>query len=238
MTKRNWSVCRVTWLIGMGATMAGCSDYGADEAETLTERGVDVEAGRHRVLALAATAEPPAQCQGQKLESAFRRGWERGKRRVAVVWGEFGECDQVDEFVERVIERVQDLLPERESDRARKRCRYAGVVAGVFDELDVIQQECVEHCFLNGDVVGAIEGKSYCDLVLDAAGEIDPVPWIRAPVGTCGLAFEVGCDARFLTTTRAYSSDLGACLPYTTEPYFEIWDASRLQSCDYDQQDE
>ena len=140
--------------------------------------------------------------------------------------------------MERVIERIQDLGPEKEKDKARKRCRYVGMLEGVFAELDIVQQECVSECFLDGDVVGAIKAKTYCDLVIDAAGELDPVPWIRTPVGTCGLAFEVGCDARFLATTRVYSNDSGECLPYTAKPYFGIWDASRLQSCDYEQEGE
>lgn len=237
MMRRSCLANHVGCMLLIGTISVGCDPSGNVDLPP-KPLGIGGGAERRGLVAVAegAAAEPPTQCKDEKLEKAFHRGWEAGKRRVAQVWSDFGECGQVDEFVERVIERIQDLVPDREKDKARKRCRYVGMLEGVLDELDVIQQGCVTECFLDGDVVGAIEAKTYCDLIIEAAGELDPAAWIRMPVGTCGVAFEVGCDAQFLATTRAYQNEFGACLPYTTEPYFEIWDVSRLQSCDYQQQ--
>lgn len=188
-------------------------------------------------VATLGEATPPEQCSAVKLHKAFLRGWHRGRQRVAALWDNYGACDRVDEFVDQLILGVQELLPDKEPDKVRKRCRYVGMIEGVFAELDAIQQGCVTECFTCGDVVGPIEAKAYCDLVIDAQGELEPVPWIRMPVGTCGFSFEIGCDAQFLATSRIYSNESGTCLPYTIAPYYDIWDASRLKSCDYDQQE-
>ncbi len=176
---------------------------------------------------------PPALCSDAALEKAFRRGEAVGKLFVQVVWGAFGCCNKVDQFVDRFMTRIQEIAPEIDADRVRRRCRYAGVIEGIFAELEKIQQDCETKCFMDGKFIGIIEAKAYCDLVIDTGGDLDPEPWIRTPVATCGFEFETGCDTAFLGTTQTYANTDGACEPYTRDPYFEVWDRCRLRSCDY-----
>lgn len=181
---------------------------------------------------------PPEQCSEDKLRAVYQRRFAQGESLMDAIWERFQDCGRIDKFVDRVMTTIEALAPDHDSDAPRKRCRYAGLIDGVLSALDTIQQNCVDQCFLSGDLVGAIEGKLYCDLILDAEGDLDPVPWVRQPVGTCGLAYEFGCDARFLATTRSYTHGVDACYPYTIAPYFEVWEASRMKLCDAPRSDD
>ncbi|MGC4070398.1 MAG: hypothetical protein QM784_38185 [Polyangiaceae bacterium] len=131
------------------------------------------------------------------------------------------------------VAELEELKPVADSDKAQKYCRYSGQIEGTFLELESIQQQCATRCFMDGDLVGRIEAKAYCDLAIDSGGALDLVQWVRKPVGICGFEFETGCDVSFLSNTLAYANGNGACEPYTRAPFFAVWDGTRLESCDF-----
>ncbi len=178
---------------------------------------------------------PPAQCTEAKLAKKYQQGVTRGVRVVSKAWKRTGSCALIEAFVDSVltdfdVEVASDPTTE---EKPGKRCRLSGRLDGLFAALDSVQAYCDSKCVADGELIGRIEAIAYCNLVIDAAGAIDPEPWLRLPVGVCGFEFEVSCDAKFLGVTSSYATASGACGPYTQSPYLDIWNRSRLKSCDY-----
>ena len=135
------------------------------------------------------------------------------------------------EFADLVDAKLDEItLPKNRENKLHKRCRYAGAMEGIFAELECIQNECWQICFMDGDRVGRIEAKAFCDLVIEAEGNVDAEDWLRGPVDVCGLSYQIGCDAAFLAVPVTYENEFGACVEYIK---LESWDQSRLKACDY-----
>ncbi len=179
------------------------------------------------------------QCADSNLDKKYQSGVTKGAKLVSQAWKHFASCDKVERFTDSVLADVDAKLATNEAneDKPGKRCRQAGVAAGTYAGLDAVQQYCADKCFMHGDFVGAMAAIMYCNLAIDAAGAIDPEPWIRLPVSVCGFEFEVACDARFLGITASYANAFGACSLYTGPAYSETWNRSRLKSCDFDNHD-
>jgi hypothetical protein len=117
----------------------------------------------------------------------------------------------------------------------RRRCYYAGAIEGVFNVLDDIENECQQKCFAAGEVTGKLAAKSYCELMIDSGGNIDPVAWIREQVQFCGLNYETACDSAFQGVTDTYSNDQGSCRAFGAgSAYQEKWELSRTLLCAYE----
>jgi hypothetical protein len=226
--------------LALGALALGCqADVPALDEISIAEPDAPSDASTEglrarRVAALDPATQPlPQPCLAEKYQKAFLHGEKRGRHRVAMAWKKYNDCDQIEAFVDDFVIGIEDLVPEADTDKMRKYCRYSGQVEGTFLELEVVQEQCESKCFMDGDWVGQIQAKAYCDLAMDAEGEIEPSQWVRQPVGICGFQFEVGCDVSFLANTQSYTNGSGACAPYTRAPFFELWDSSRNKSCSY-----
>jgi hypothetical protein len=242
VTRLKLSFDTLKLLLAFSAAFVGCNGFSGDESSRVVEESsgrrvpaVALGGAEERALEHEGIITLPSSCQTDKFEKAFLHGAQKGRNRVAVTWKKYDSCERLEEFVDEFMLQLEGLLPEADSNKTRKNCRYSGQVEGTFLELEVIQQRCESRCFMNGDFVGQVEAKAYCDLAIDATGELDPVQWLRKPVGICGFAFELGCDVSFVANTLAYTNDVGACEPYTRSPFFGIWDGFRAESCDYHQ---
>jgi hypothetical protein len=179
------------------------------------------------------TAEVPDFCADERLQKAFLVGEKRGSRWVQWLWHHFRCCDKIEKFTDALAVLVEKIDERTATEKGVPRCRHAGIVEGVVAEMERLQTQCQADCYAKGESVGAVEAKTYCELAIAAAGQLQPSAWTRQPVGLCGFAYEMGCDAKFLGATTSYVNSQGACAPYTSDPYAEIWKLSRLKTCDY-----
>jgi hypothetical protein len=175
-------------------------------------------------------------CDTAKLTRFYRKGWDKGFDAVQRAWDRRDQrCLRIDDFADRIARRVGDAQRAADPDanqRAHRRCRAAGVVDGAYAALEGIQGLCDQVCYLDGEVVGTIAAATYCELAFGADGPLDVVEWVRGPIDTCGLGYEIACDGTFIGTTIDYASDAGVCEPFTTGSYQLAWDETRDRACD------
>jgi hypothetical protein len=182
-------------------------------------------------------------CDTVKLKKFYRKGWQRGFESISKEWDRrrSNSCDRSDAFVDGVTARLEEALGQQDSEatnQQHKRCRQAGIVDGSFAALGAIQSFCDTTCFLDGDLTGKMAAEAYCEMALAADGPLDLSGWIRGPLDTCGLNYEVACDSSFVGESFEYRNAAGAqCESRTLPPYEESWDDSRLESCDYRNRD-
>jgi hypothetical protein len=183
----------------------------------------------------ASTATTQDQCTPPKLDNKYQLGLKKGMKLVSQKWKHFEFCDQVESFADSVLVDIDAELASTgaDEDQLGKRCRHAGFLDGMFAGLDTVQQYCSDQCFMRGNFIGTLEAITYCNVVIDTAGALDPEPWVRSPVSVCGLEFNLACDAEFLRATTSYTNAFGSCTRYTEPPYWDIWNRTRLKSCDY-----
>lgn len=178
----------------------------------------------------------PSQCaEDKKPEKEFWKGVSKGRRLAEKLWKKKkADCDYVDPFTDSLMVELDKLeLRKGSSPKLPKQCKYTGELEGVFAVLTAVEVECADECLTDGDIVGVLAAKAYCDLVIGTDGDIDVEDWIRGAINFCGFHFETACDTTFWTETSIYENADGSCAPYTNGEYFETWELSRLQSCDY-----
>jgi hypothetical protein len=167
---------------------------------------------------------------------AYRAGWLASHQRVHRSWRKTDDCDALEDFLDRVSLRLEDLLVERDATDTPtdRRCRLSGKLDGGWAALEEIQLTCDDACVLRGAVVGSAAATAYCELAIDSGGNLAVDEWLRGPVNLCGLSHEVTCDSVFVGETVDYRNAAGAtCEPCTRAPHLDAWDRSRERSCDY-----
>jgi hypothetical protein len=187
---------------------------------------------------VAVSREPACidRCNTNKLTKFYRKGWDKGFDAVTRAWDRREQrCQRIDDFAERIARQVagaQRAADPDASQHAHKRCRAAGVVDGAYAALEGVQGLCDQVCFLDGELVGTIAAATYCELALASAEPLAVVDWMRGPVDTCGLGYEIACDGTFIGATIDYVSEAGVCEEYTAGVHETAWDESRDRSCD------
>ncbi len=140
-------------------------------------------------------------------------------------------CDNVDAFADIVIDIVDGLTVAAPSDAAL--CHFVGTVNGLLAQVEDIQTQCAEDCFLDGDFIGEIAGLLYCELSIALGGLGLDVTFVPGPVGLCGENFEAACFETFESTTTGDP----LCEPFTpldppADPDFtEVWEQTRNNQC-------
>lgn len=194
------------------------------------------------ITVLAATTsafadEVPIGCQ----ESAFtvrgyNSGVSMGRSLVQRAWGSVNDCDQLELFTDIVVANVQNY--QLVGDSTYTICRHTGLVDGVFQELDAVWLQCDGQCCQEGRVIGELAAELYCQLSIILDGLAAPDDFVRRPVFLCGLTFETCCDTNFIGTSLSYEGlnlqgELVQCLPYTKDPYDDVWAGTRELQCMY-----
>ena len=181
----------------------------------------------------ALSATVPDSCSDSKSSVAYQSGEKLGARWVQWMWKHYRCCDRVEKFDDALTILVEKIQQWADAEKGVPQCWHMGIVAGALEAMDSVETQCQDSCSAKGETTGAAAAKTYCDQAIGAGGQLQPPTWTRQPVGICGLAYEMACDAKFLGTTTSYVNGQGACAPYTRDPYSEIWNLTRLQSCDY-----
>jgi hypothetical protein len=180
-----------------------------------------------------AAGQVPPSCQGGIAERSYEMGLRLGGMLVSSAWARVSDCDQLEYFLDIVADNVGRLTLQPGASAAMA-CRYAGTVDGVYDALDDLYGTCSDQCFLEGSFAGEISAQVYCELSIALGGLGLADDFMRGPVQTCGLNFEVGCDATFIGVSLSYVNALGSCAPYTQGEYFPVWDQARHNQCIYE----
>lgn len=176
---------------------------------------------------------PPPACTATIDARQYNTGFLIGQRIVQSAVLSINSCDEIDFFVNVILDNVARFTLPRGASNALA-CRYAGQVEGVIQEMDNQARLCDDQCFADGQVIGEISAAAYCELSILLGGLAEPDAFVRRPTLTCGFNFEVGCDSSFIGVSRAYENAFGQCLPFTQDPFFEVWDQTRINQCAYD----
>jgi len=173
------------------------------------------------------TTVPPGCQEGARSQRAYEAGRLQGKSLVQRAWLMVNDCDQLERFSDIVVANVESYVLSDNS--AYVICRYTGMTDGVYEELDNVWLQCGGECCSEGEVIGELAAEIYCQLSILLDGLASPDLFLRRPVHTCGFAFEVCCDIDYVVVSQEYPM----CLPYTLDPYYDVWDATRVMQCSY-----
>lgn len=239
-TRRLLSLCVIASTVAAcGAEPVESSEFieGVPDATTLLALETGTFSQSDSTTSTTEVANPPTPvpefCTDEGPQKAFLFGQQRGAHWVEWLWSRLQCCDKVERFTDALAVLVEKIEERTATEEGASRCRHTGIVEGVTAEMERLQTQCEAECYARGESVGAVEAKTYCELAIAADGQLRPSAWTRQPVGLCGFAYEMGCDAKFLGATSSDLNGRGACAPYTSEPYAEIWKLSRIKACDY-----
>lgn len=171
---------------------------------------------------------PPALCSSPRDRRAFHAGVRSGESLIESAWNAVNDCDRIEDFANLVMRNIDDIeIPQESSTYVL--CRVAGIVQGAEAVVDQTWNRCDWECRKEGELIARIGGKMYCDLSISLGGLGLAQDIIRFPVRTCGLAFQIGCDAEFMGYTQNYPM----CGAYTRDPFTPVWHQTRNNQCTY-----
>jgi hypothetical protein len=189
--------------------------------------------GMTAILSHTALAQDvPGSCQAPaRAQTQYLTGEKFGKLVVDQAWNTINQdCGLVESFisnVESVFNRL--ILPPNATQAVQ--CRHAGIINGGIDALDDLWTVCESLCTSDGDAVGKLIGKLYCDLSISIRGLDLADDFTRGDVTYCQGLGEIFCDASYMSFTLTYETPSGSCLPYTDDPYTDVWDQYRNNGC-------
>jgi hypothetical protein len=190
---------------------------------------------------------------------AYNTGLAIGVGIVSLAWDVIHEdCDRLEEFETVIMNNLMRFeLPPRVGQYTT--CKYSGLVEGVLQTIDECYIQCGEQCAEEGNLIGEIAAIAYCQLSFALDGLATAEEFVRLPVQFCGEVFQIACDLKFNTVTRAYVDDTwddpetpdvneGMCVRYTDDgdildpqtgkPMWKpVWNQVRDIQCAYLQPD-
>ncbi|HVK68649.1 MAG TPA: hypothetical protein VM694_29520 [Polyangium sp.] len=188
-------------------------------------------------LGLSGTAmaqDTPLGCSAGREARAFESGLQSGKSLVQQAWNSVASCGNLERFSSVVMETLQNVsLPPGSDDYVV--CRTVGTLAGAVDQVDDIWGLCATACCDEGELVGWIMGKLYCDLSICLGGVRLTNFLVQRPMGFCGSAAQACCRSEFTSITPSYQGLFGSCRPYTQGMFRATWSQSRDSVCAYRQ---
>ncbi len=181
----------------------------------------------------AQALDVPSACHATRDTQAYTAGFSAGGSLVRQAWARIRNCDRIEQLEAAVTTAIQRSVPAT-SPTSYLTCRFAGMVSGMEAQVGGLFNSCADACFLEGQFVGEIAAVAYCELsiLLGGLGLDDFL--IRGPVATCGLTFEIGCDANFETTALNYANPFGQCLPFVRSPFEAVFFQAQNNQCAYD----
>jgi hypothetical protein len=177
---------------------------------------------------------PPSSCTGRN-ERAWTRGVSQGYNMASQAWNSVNDCDELEWFTDILVDNVEDYVLSSDASRYTA-CQYGGFVDGIYNKLDQVWNHCRAECQQEGVAWAEVSSAAYCKLSIALGGLALADQFIRGPVLTCGVAFQLGCDPAFLSFARAFVAAGSSCERYTREPYRDVFEQSRHNQCAYDPQ--
>lgn len=178
----------------------------------------------------------PEICQDAFNVRSFDLGLKKGGVLIDKEWDNIeNDCESMvatPDFKNSVINVVSDLsVPPDSIDFVL--CHYYGYMSGIADKLEELEAECPRQCLMDGDFIGEIAAKMYCELSIGFDG-IQSMDFIASILSVCGKTMIDSCESTFDDQTETYFNVFGGeCEPYTQVPYTPIWLATKLNQCVY-----
>jgi hypothetical protein len=187
----------------------------------------------------AASAESivPSKCEGSFLERAHYVGYLTGGNIVNQAWNAIeNDCNQVVEdtfFTDVILNTLKNLgIPAGAPDYVF--CRYHGYIAGAADQLSAIEDECIDQCVQNGNMIGELATMMYCELSIALGGLEEADDLLEGVLSLCGEATVDACETLFNNNTPGYENFLGqSCEPYTQDEFSNVWEQAKHNQCVY-----
>lgn len=176
-----------------------------------------------------AQVAPPG-CSEPREQRAFDAGVQSGRSLVEQAWNAVDECNNLERFSKVVMDTLSSVsLPPGSDDYVV--CRTVGTLAGAAYQVDETWTQCAIECCDEGNLVGWIMGKLYCDLSI-AFGGVRLVNYlVQQPMNFCGAVAQNCCRSEFQSFTPTYRSHWGECRPYTRGAFASTWVQSRNSVC-------
>lgn len=174
------------------------------------------------VLASPGGSMPSACEESTQTQRAYKTGLLAGRSLVQRAWQSVNECNQLDYFSNVVRANIEGYTVQGATTYSI--CRYAGMVDGAYEELDVVWTACGGSCCWEGEVIGMLAADVYCRLSELLGGLLIPDDFVPRPVCLCA-GFSGCCGAAFNDVTRE------RCEQYTLPPFRDVWLTSRALQC-------
>lgn len=182
----------------------------------------------------AAAQEVPLGCSAPRDTRAFEAGLLSGRSLVQQAWNSVASCGNLERFSSVVMETLQNVsLPPGSDDYVV--CRTVGTLVGAVEQVDETWTLCAIACCDEGELVGWIMGKLYCDLSIALGGVRLTNFLVQRPMGFCGATAQACCRDTFQSVTPTYQGLFGSCRPYTQGRFRATWTQSRNSVCSYRQ---
>lgn len=183
--------------------------------------------------ATSATASIPSQCTDPIPKRRYTTGYNQGVDSTNTAWNDFQpKCADATAFSQIIKSNLANYTINEIPPSRNTVCRYGGYVTGVLDTVDSIMASCNE-CYALGKLIGEVSAIAYCELSIALQGLGPADDFLRGPVTACGVNYQDGCDRNFEVASQDYSNGSGICLPYTADPFSEIWRSAELIQCAY-----
>lgn len=171
------------------------------------------------ILGLGFSAEAMAQtapwaCQTAPNLSSYEAGVASGRALTRQAWvGVNRSCVQLERFTSVLINTVERLMVPPGSDDFVA-CRHAGIVAGVYEEVNAVWDSCAVQSCTVGHFVGRLAGKLVCDIAT-GMGPTHVRRFLPPPPTAFPALSQICCENAFL-------AEIDRCLPGSTFPWDQI----------------
>lgn len=169
----------------------------------------------------AMAVDRPELCRSGFNLQSFDQGFNQGRNLINRLFQQVGSddlqrCQRNDRFANDVTTNIQRLtLPENPTDFVI--CRHSGLAHGTYDALLEINSKCDFECAFNGELIGELSAKFYCDFAITFDGYPADPNWIpRNAYTTCDFSFTTSCDVKFNVEADQFVQPVTSllCKPY------------------------
>lgn len=169
----------------------------------------------------ALAVDRPATCSSGFNLQSFDQGYNQGRNLINQLFQKTGaddlqRCQRNDQFASDVTTNIQRLtLPPNATDFVA--CRHSGLAHGTYEALLAISSKCDFECSFNGQLIGELSAKFYCDFAITFDGYPADPNWIpRNAFTTCDFSFTSSCDITFNVEADQFVQPVTAlsCQPY------------------------
>lgn len=163
----------------------------------------------------------PATCTTGFNKQSFDQGYNQGKNLINQLFLKVGaddlqRCQRNDQFASDVTTNIQRLtLPANATDFVA--CRHSGLAYGTYDALLAINSKCDFECTFNGELIGELSAKFYCDFAITFDGYPADPNWVpRNAFTSCDYSFTTSCDIKFNVEADQFVQPVTtlSCKPY------------------------
>jgi hypothetical protein len=177
----------------------------------------------------------PETCQDAFNLRSYNFGLTKGGMLIDKEWDKIeNNCERMTatpSFKNSIIDIINDLsVPQDSTDFVL--CHYYGYMNGIADRLKELDADCPQQCLMDGNFIGEVAAKMYCELSIGFDGIQQSSDFNTGILSVCDETMTDSCGSTFDDQTAIYVNVFGdQCESYTQIPYTPVWETAKLRQC-------